>query len=237
MAALGHLCTTPDMLNPTTSTRADAPVVPRSSAARLGWFALLLGVLLAGTCPGQGKEPSAATKLAALTLQDVNGARLRPFADTNRPATLFFFLMHECPVANAYAPEINRIVAEHPSVRSYIVYVESDLTAEAARRHVKEYGFTCPALLDPRHELVRAAGATVSPEAALFSPAGELIYRGRIDDRVTDFGKRRVQPTRRDLRQALEAFLAGRPVPDRRTKAIGCYIPESTPTRPTPRQP
>ena len=225
------------MPKPTTSTSAVDPIVPRSPAGRLGWFALLLGVLLATACSGQGKEPSAATKLAALTLQNVNGASFRPFADTNRQATLFFFLMHECPVANAYAPEINRIVAEHPSVRSYIVYVESDLTAETGRRHAKEYGFTCPALLDPKHELVRAAGATVSPEAALFSPAGELVYRGRIDDRVTDFGKRRVQPTRRDLRQALEAFLAGRPIPDRRTKAIGCYIPETTPARPTPRQP
>jgi hypothetical protein len=55
-----------------------------------------------------------------------------------------------------------------------------------------------------------------------------VLYRGRIDDRVADFGKRRVEPTRRDLRLALDAILAGKPVPARRTKAVGCYIPEDS---------
>ena len=53
-----------------------------------------------------------------------------------------------------------------------------------------------------------------------------LLYRGRIDDRVADFGKRRVEPTRRDLRLALDDILAGKPVQTRLTKAVGCYIPE-----------
>jgi hypothetical protein len=72
----------------------------------------------------------------------------------------------------------------------------------------------------------------VSPEAALLTPSGEIVYRGRIDDRVADFGKRRVQPTRRDLRLALDAFLKGKPIPARRTKAIGCYIPDIPPVNP-----
>src|SRR6185436_4430790 len=104
-------------------------------------------------------------------------------------------------------------------------YVESDLTAEKARSHVKDYGFKCGALLDPEHRLVKASGATISPEAAVFLADGTLAYRGRIDDRVADFGKRRVEPTRRDLRLALDAILAGKPVQARLTKAVGCYIP------------
>ena len=149
-------------------------------------------------------------------------------ADTGRKATVFFFVMHECPVANGYAPEISRITAEYSAqgVRCFVVYVESDLTPEKARQHARDYGYKSGALLDPQHRLVKAAGATISPEAAVFSPSGEVLYRGRIDDRVADFGKRRVEPTRRDLRLALDAILAGKPVQARLTRAVGCYIPE-----------
>jgi hypothetical protein len=140
--------------------------------------------------------------------------------------------MHDCPAANGYAPEINRIVADYPQVRSHVVYPEATLTPAAARDHVREYGFRCVALLDPAHRLVRAAGATLSPEAALVSARGEVLYLGRIDDRMAALGKRRPQPTRRDLRLALDAVLAGRPVPEPRTRAIGCYLPDPGPVSP-----
>ncbi len=51
-----------------------------------------------------------------------------------------------------------------------------------------------------------------------------MLYLGRIDNRVEDFGKTRLQATEFDLRDALEAVLAGRPVAHPRTHAIGCAI-------------
>jgi hypothetical protein len=83
-----------------------------------------------------------------------------------------------------------------------------------------------PALLDPAHKVVRAAGATVTPEAAVISPSGTLLYRGRIDDLYLDFGKRRREPTKRDLREALDAILTGKKPALRTTNAVGCFIPE-----------
>jgi hypothetical protein len=171
---------------------------------------------------------------APIFVKDVAGTTVQPLADTGQKATLFFFVMHECPVANGYAPEILRITSEYAAkgVRCFVVYVESDLTPEQARQHARDYGYKSGALLDPQHLLVKAAGATVSPEAAVLSPSGEVLYRGRIDDRVADFGKRRVEPTRRDLRLALDAILAGKPAPARLTKAVGCYIPEDQSSKP-----
>jgi hypothetical protein len=173
-------------------------------------------------------------KAASIVIKDVAGATVRPLADSGQKATVFFFVMHECPVANGYAPEISRITSEYSAkgARCFVVYVESDLTPEQARQHARDYGYKSGPLLDPQHLLVKAAGATVSPEAAVFSPSGELLYRGRIDDRVADLGKHRPEPTRRDLRLALDAILAGKPVPARLTKAVGCYIPEDQPTKP-----
>ena len=65
----------------------------------------------------------------------------------------------------------------------------------------------------------------MSPEVAVFSPANVLLYRGRIDDRLITLGKQRVSPKRRDLREALDAIVAGKPVLVPVTKAFGCYLP------------
>lgn len=169
-----------------------------------------------------------AGKAPSISVRNLDGAPVQPLADAGQKATVLFFVMHECPVANGYAPEIARIMSEYSakSMRSFVVYVENDLTPAKAREHARDYGFKSGAVLDPKHQLVKAAGATMSPEAAVLSTAGEVLYRGRIDDRVADFGKRRVEPTRRDLRLALDAILAGKPVSARLTRAVGCYIPE-----------
>jgi hypothetical protein len=92
--------------------------------------------------------------------------------------------------------------------------------------HAKEYRFSFPVLFDPKHILAKMTGATTIPEAAVLSSDGNLLYLGRIDNRVEDFDKRRPEPTQFDLREALDAMLAGKPVPHPRTKAFGCAINE-----------
>ena len=172
---------------------------------------------------------------AEISVNDVDGATHRPLADVGQAATVLFFVMHDCPIANAYAPEISRIAEEYRKrgVRSYVIYGENDLPPADAKKHARDYAYRCPALLDPRRALIRAAEATVSPEAAVFSAKGALLYRGRIDDRAFAPGKHRAEPRQRDLRAALDAILAGKPVHQRFTKAIGCYLPEpSKATRP-----
>lgn len=169
---------------------------------------------------------------AEISLHDVDGAAHRPLADAGQAATVLIFVLHDCPIANGYAPEISRIAEEYGKrrVRTSVVYGEDDLSPADARKHAREYAYRCPVLLDPRQALARKAGATISPEAAVFSAKGELLYRGRIDDRAIAPGKHRVEPRQRDLRDALDAILAGKPVRERFTKAIGCYLPESSKT-------
>jgi hypothetical protein len=70
-------------------------------------------------------------------------------------------------------------------------------------------------------------GATVTPEAAVVSPAGTVGYLGRIDDFYVSWGKSRRQVRERTLRVALDELLAGRAATTPRTKAVGCYLPEA----------
>ncbi len=171
----------------------------------------------------------AGTAVPDLELSDIHGRKHTPLKAAGQNATAFIFIIHDCPIANGFAPEINRIVADYAGkpVAFYLVYVERDLAPEAARQHAKEFGFTATALLDPAHALVKRAGATVTPEAAVLATDGAVLYRGRIDDRFADYGKRRAAPTTRDLRDALDAVLAGKPVATPFTKAVGCFIPDA----------
>jgi hypothetical protein len=174
--------------------------------------------------PGRGRtEP--------IEVVDVTGQKHRPLETTNANAIVLIFVMPDCPVANAYAPEINRIVAEYSAKRVsfYLVHVDRDTTAERARQHASDYGFRCPVLLDDKHALVEFAEATATPEAAVFSPEQRRLYLGRIDDRQAALGQRRLKPTRQDLRDALDAIIAHKPVRQSITKAVGCYIPKQNP--------
>lgn len=141
-------------------------------------------------------------------------------------AIVCLFTRTDCPVSNSYAPEVGRLHGKFASraVTFFLVYPDADESAEAIAKHLKEFAYPFPGLRDPRHELVKKSGVKITPEAAVFDAKGNLLYRGRIDDRYVDFGKQRAAPTVRDLDQALEAILAGKPAPPAAGPAIGCFI-------------
>jgi hypothetical protein len=155
----------------------------------------------------------------------LDGQSIDPFA-AEAAATTLIFVGTDCPISNRYAPEIQRLAARFSAegVAFWLVYVDPDLAREEIRRHLSEFGHTITALHDPEHALVKKAKAEVTPEAAVFDAAGDLVYRGRIDDRYIDFGKARPNARSRDLEQALQAVLAGRRPTTERTRAVGCYI-------------
>src|SRR6266404_484214 len=164
---------------------------------------------------------------ASLAIPDIDGVSRTPLNPDGK-ASVLFFITTDCPISNSYAPEVQRICAEYSSrkVSCSLVYVDPDLTREDVRKHLKEFGYSgMPAILDSTRKLVRAAGATVTPEAAVIGPSGQVLYRGRIDNVYASLGKRRPEATEMDLRKALEETLSGKPVSTPKTKAIGCYIP------------
>ena len=182
----------------------------------------LLSLLLCAISVANAGKPE------GIQVTDVNGKTVRPLESRGQKATVLFFIIHDCPIANRYAPEISRIQAKYApkKVAFFLVYADPGLKAVEAKRHAQEYGYTFPALLDPMHRLAKKAGATLSPEAAIFDAKGKRVYLGRIDDRYIDFGKSREEPETRDARRALDALLQGKPVPRSHTKAIGCFLPE-----------
>jgi peroxiredoxin len=141
-------------------------------------------------------------------------------------AIVLFFLTTDCPLSNNYVPELNHLSGTYSSrgVAFYAVQGDASISDDDVRKHAHDFAYTFPYLFDPKESLATETGATTTPEAAVLSPAGHLLYLGRIDNRLEDFGKQRVQITEFDLRDALDAVLAGKPVAQARTKPIGCAI-------------
>ncbi|HEX4414925.1 MAG TPA: redoxin family protein [Lacipirellulaceae bacterium] len=163
---------------------------------------------------------------ASLQLVDVDG---RPFdlrkASKGR-AHVVVFVRSDCPISNKMAPEVRELCTAFKSRETdiYLVYVDPRESAEAIRTHLHDYEYTCPAVRDMKHELATATGATVTPEAVVFDRDWKVVYRGRINNMFEDIGKSRDKATTHELRDAIDATLAGRAIAEPETKAIGCYI-------------
>ena len=159
-------------------------------------------------------------------LRDTGQAVHSPEEWNGKKAIVVFFTTTDCPLSNNDVPEMNRTQRDYQSrgVAFYAVQADTTIADADVVQHAKEYQFSFPVLLDPHQILAKMTGATTIPSAAVLTPDGTLLYLGRIDNRVEDFNVRRQQPTRFDLREALDSVLEGKPVAHPRTKAFGCAI-------------
>ncbi len=196
---------------------------------------LAAGLVTAATEPADSRRTSASpettslqTTSSSLQFTDLEGRIQTPLSQPDQKATILFFVLPDCPISNAYAPEIKRIATEYRQrkIVSFVVYVDPDLTIDAARKHAKDYGYECPVICDPSLKLVQQTGVTIAPEVAVLDSNGKRLYRGRIDNLYAGLGKRRPQATEHDLRNTLDAILEGKPVPNETTRSIGCFIPK-----------
>ncbi|MBI5853212.1 MAG: redoxin family protein [Planctomycetes bacterium] len=185
---------------------------------RRSFAVLTLALGLACCATDRSGEPS-------IELRDLDGRLVDAARPDATQFVLLVFLGTGCPIARAYSPELASIAADYSGrVTTRLVFVDLDLDADAARRHAGEFRLPRPILLDPDHRLVHALGATTTPEAVVLDRAGRVVYSGRIDDRFAELGKPRRAAARHDLRDALDALLAGRTPRAIRTEPIGCII-------------
>lgn len=159
------------------------------------------------------------------TINDIDQHSYRIFGDDTK-ATVLFFVTDGCPITNSYMPEMNRIVATYTpqKVAFFAVYTDPSVPVSAIRQHAKAFDLHIPLVSDNAHLMVRRAGSTVTPEAAVFAPGGHLAYLGRIDDWYLDLGERRAAPTHGYLRQALDEVLKGQTVAIAQVPPVGCSI-------------
>lgn len=157
---------------------------------------------------------------------DLTGKAVQILPSTASKGVVVFFVLAGCPNAQAYVPEMNRIANLYgpKGWKFYLAYADTFFNRHDLAKSAKQYGYTFPVVLG-HGKLVARAQATKSPEAAVFSPSGNLLYHGRIDDRFYALGKYRLEAKTHDLRNTLVAIEAGKPAPHASTEVVGCFLP------------
>jgi thiol-disulfide isomerase/thioredoxin len=139
---------------------------------------------------------------------------------------VLIFVRTDCPISNRYAPALQRLASKYnQKAKFWLVYADKSESDVGIEHYLRDYGYKqISAIRDPRHELVKAAHAQITPEAAVFDANSRLLYHGRIDNWYESFGHARPEPTTHELQDAIDAALEGKAVAVAETKAVGCYI-------------
>ncbi|KAI8464911.1 MAG: thioredoxin-like protein [Monoraphidium minutum] len=142
-------------------------------------------------------------------------------------ATLVMFLCVHCPFVVHLKGAISELVREYQSQGLAAVAISSNSTEthpqdgpDNIAKEARELGYPFPYLFDETQAVARAYKAACTPEFYLFGPDRGLVYHGAFDASTP---RNNVPITGADLRAALDAVLAGRPVPQGRP-SIGCNL-------------
>lgn len=159
------------------------------------------------------------------TLPATDGRSYAPLDAADRRAVLLFFVSPFCSTTRPFMKEINAVAAEYSDrVAVALVHSDPEITVETAFQHADLEQVKARVLVDRQQQLAGHLGATTTPEAVVVSPGGEVLYKGRINDLYLGPTKRQRAATTRDLRDALDAILAGRPAATPQHPAQGCRI-------------
>lgn len=161
-------------------------------------------------------------------LEDVRTGDVVKRSDFDGRPLAVLFICNHCPYVKRIQPGLAALGADYAGTDVAIVGISSndadnypdDSPAELARV-ADEVGYTFPLLYDEDQSVAKAYGAVCTPDIYLFDRDHRLVYRGQFDDARP----RNDEPvTGRDLRAAIDAVLAGKPVPEEQVPSIGCGI-------------
>lgn len=162
------------------------------------------------------------------SLPDTQGklVSLTDFADA--PALLVAFICNHCPYVKHIAPGLAELAAEYQQKGVAVVGINSNDAAafpdDAPQKMVEEIkarGYTFPYLIDEKQTVAQAYRAACTPDFFLFDRQRKLVYRGQMDSSRPG---NNIPVSGQDLRAALDAVLAGKPVSPNQWPSLGCNI-------------
>jgi peroxiredoxin len=147
---------------------------------------------------------------------------------TGPKGMLAMFICRHCPFVKHVQGELAKLGRDYQNSGVGIVAIsandESGFPEDRPERLAemsRELGLTFPYLFDETQEVARAFDAQCTPDFFLYDAQGKLVYRGQLDDSRPGNG---IPVTGKDLRTALDALIAGRPIATEQRPSIGCNI-------------
>jgi peroxiredoxin len=180
--------------------------------------------------PGLARAGELGKPVGNVTLSDAAGKPHGLYDLKGKKAVVAVFLSFECPVSNSYATALADLHAKYGPQGVAFVGIDSsdDLDAAQTATQAAERKLPFPVFADPGQKAADALGAVTVPEAVVLDADFVVRYRGRIDNGWSARLRKNAAVTRHDLRDALDAVLAGKPVAEPATRAVGCPIPRGS---------
>jgi peroxiredoxin len=166
--------------------------------------------------------------LGSFQLTDYQGREWSDSELIGQKGTAIVFLGTQCPLAKQYSKRIAAMDSEFRDRGIRFIAIDSntqDSLAEMAA-HARRFDLRIPFLKDPNQHVADLCGATRTPEVCLLDAERVVRYRGRIDDQF-GIGYAKEEPTKTELRDAMESILKGEPVAVVSSAAPGCLIGRS----------
>jgi len=152
------------------------------------------------------------------SLSDVEGSK----------GLLIMFICNHCPFVRHIQNVLAQVCVEYQQKYISVIAINSnDFTAypddspENMAREANRLCYTFPYLIDESQAVAKSYHAACTPDFFLFDAQLKLVYRGQFDDSRP--GKN-IPITGRDLRTAMDAVLAYRPIPTMQKPSMGCNI-------------
>ena len=169
------------------------------------------------------------TQAPDFALPDVTTGRTVRRSDfDDRKALLVMFICRHCPYVRHIRAGLAELGRDYGDRDVGIVAISAndpgaypEDAPESLAGEAQEAGYTFPYLFDETQEVAKAYSAACTPDFFVFAADRTLAYRGQFDSSRPGHD---VPVTGKDLRTALDALLADRPVPQDQRPSVGCSI-------------
>ncbi len=186
---------------------------------------VIAGGVVAGIARSTEGEVPAPLAIGAtvedFSLPDADGKEHSLNSLKGKNGSVLIFVATKCPVSNAYNERMEKLAQDYKARGINLIGINSNVaeSAAAVKAHAAENKLTFLMLKDPANKIADRLGATVTPEVYFLEASNKLVYRGRIDN-----AKDAAKVNSSELRDAIEATLAGKPVAKTTATAFGCTI-------------
>src|SRR5688572_18086142 len=185
---------------------------------------VIAGAIFAAGARAEGEipePPAIGAMIEDFTLPDVDNKERSLKSLAGKKGTVLLFIAVQCPVSNDYNERMEKLAADYKAKGVAVIGINSNVKedAGAVKEHAAANSLTFPILKDPGNKIADKLGATVTPEAYFVDAENKLLYHGRIDN-----SRNAAQIQTSDLRNALDASLAGKAIEKPEAKAFGCTI-------------
>lgn len=159
--------------------------------------------------------------VADFKLPDADGKEHSLASLKGSKGTVILFIATQCPVSNAYNERMQKLSEDYQAKGINVIGINSNVAelAPQVKSHATEKGLAFTILKDTGNVIADQFSAQYTPEAYLLDGSGKLVYHGRIDNSKAADGV-----TNSDLRDAIDATLAGKAVANPEVKGFGCSI-------------